>query len=64
MLFNPRSVGIYVNQCVLEVMKEENKNLSLYYTTNKEEITLLLGSYFVHKSNVHNINTNERATAL
>jgi hypothetical protein len=64
MSLNPRSVGIYVNRCVLEVLVEENKRLSLYYAMNKEEITPLLSSYFVRKSNVYNINTNERTTAF
>jgi hypothetical protein len=46
MLLNPRSVGIFVNHCVLELLKEENKKLSPYYATNKEEITQILRFIF------------------
>jgi len=46
MFLNPRSVGIYVNRCVLEVLVEGNKRLSLYYAMNKEEITPLFRFIF------------------
>ena len=46
MLLDPRNIGIYVNHCVLDVLKEENKKISLYYATYKDEITPLFRFIF------------------